>query len=139
MFYRVAAQPEKSLVALQGIYQYEGYNADGRLLLVGWLSVGPRHDTNDQTALAGTWGLGYVGDATCADPQRLLGAQTGKGELTAVILGEKFLINLTPKYFNYSVILDGSLQNGAFNGTWRWQIHGVIQTNGTFSAQRLLN
>ena len=134
MFYRVAAQ-QTPPTNVNGVYQYEGYNADGNPLVVGWLSIGPMPDYPD--LLSGTWALGYVGDPTCADPRQMIGEQIGKGVIEGAVVNGELRISLTPNIGNYYIHLTGSLQSGRYTGNWVWMIFTTVKTNGTFSTDRI--
>ena len=109
-----------------GAYAYGSYDSSGTALVRGWFTI----IVSDSTAISGEWHFEPIGN-----PQRI-GPQTGDGSLVGGINGEKFWIELNPKFRNNNLQLNGTLAMGRLSGQWTWIRYDGIANQGTFKAVR---
>ena len=110
-----------------GNYQYRSYNFLGDLVGEGTLYV----DQSGSNEFTGNWNIRMVRDC------RNCGAQFGSGFLTGHIENDTMYINLNPDDTEIDTYLVGLLNDGEYNGDWRWVSEEGFGYYGTFEAIKL--
>jgi len=117
-----------------GKYQYSGYDKNGRKILKGRLSiisVQPRRNKREESyEIKGYWQLHEIGDP------KLIGPQTGNGDLVGSIDKGEIHIELNPHMADNNVTLQGKIEGRRFHGTWRYSGFAGSINEGTFEATR---
>lgn len=125
---------ERSQPLRTGNYQYSGYDGSGRKILNGRLtiiSVQPhRNKHEDSYEIKGYWRLNKIGDP------KMIGPQTGTGELVGSIDKGEIHIDLNPHMSDNNVTLQGKIEGRRFHGTWRYSGFAGSISEGTFEATR---
>lgn len=109
-------------------YKYTSYTENGNIIITGYLWI----ESVDSTTIMGRWDFKLVGS------EENLGPQIGKGNFE----GQKdsrgsMQINLNPGFIDNNVILDGSLLNLDYNGTWSYIGFPGVINSGSFEAKQL--
>jgi hypothetical protein len=108
-------------------YKYTGFDSTGTKIISGYLWL----ESADSSMIKGRWAFKQVG--TCQN----IGPQIGKGNFE----GHKdsrgsMNLNLNPGYIDNNVILDGSLLDAHYNGSWSYIGYPGIINLGTFEATK---
>lgn len=110
------------------IYKYTGYDSTWNKIITGYLWI----DSVDSSVVKGRW------DFQLVNTEENFGPQIGSGNFE----GHKdsrgsMQINLNPGFIDSNVILDGSLLNSHYDGSWSYiGIPGIIN-RGTFKAEQI--
>lgn len=109
-------------------YKYTGYDSTGNKIISGYLWV----ESTDSSIVEGRWNFKQIG--TCQN----IGPQTGKGNFE----GHKdsrgsMNLNLNPGWIDNNVILDGSLLNSHYDGSWSYIGFPGIINRGGFEAEQI--
>lgn len=117
-----------------GNYQYSGYDKSGRKIVKGRLSiisVQPNRNKHEESyEIKGYWQLNKIGDP------KMIGPQTGTGELVGSIDKGEIYIDLNPHMNDNNVILQGKIEGRRFHGTWTYSGFAGPIGEGTFEATR---
>lgn len=109
-------------------YKYTGYDSSWTKIITGYLWI----DSIDSVHVKGRWNFKLILN------EENLGPQNGSGNFE----GHKdsrgsMRINLNPEWIDNNVLLDGSLLNSEYNGTWSYiGFPGEINW-GRFEADRV--
>jgi len=109
-------------------YKYTGYDSSWNKIITGYLWI----DSIDSVHVKGRWNFKLILN------EENLGPQNGSGNFE----GHKdsrgsMRINLNPEWIDNNVLLDGSLLNSEYNGTWSYiGFPGEINW-GRFEADRV--
>lgn len=115
---------------VHGGFEYRAYDPDGRLLLVGAVTLEARADS----AITGTWEIGW---APGADTTAVVGPQVGTGTLAGRYDGENTLIDLNPGWADNNVFLVAGAANGAdLSGEWQHSTFIGPVAEGRFELRR---
>ena len=109
-------------------YKYTGYDSTGNKIISGYLWI----DSFDSSIVIGRWNLKIVQN------EENIGPQIGKGSFEGMKVSHGSMrINLNPEWVDNNVLLDGSLLNSEYNGTWSYiGFPGEINW-GRFEADRV--
>lgn len=109
-------------------YKYTGFDSTGNKIISGYLWV----ESTDTSSVRGRWNFKLV------RYEENLGPQIGSGNFD----GHKdtrgsMQLNLNPGYIDNNVILDGSLLNSHYGGSWSYIGFPGIINRGTFEAEQI--
>ncbi len=109
-------------------YKYSGFDSTGNKIISGYLWV----ESTDSSIVKGGWNFKLILN------EENLGPQIGSGNFE----GHKdsrgsMQINLNPGFVDNNVILDGSLLNSHYDGSWSYIGFPGIINQGTFEAEQI--
>jgi hypothetical protein len=121
-----------------GAMSYEGYDASGHLVVVGWIDLDiPTLDAGSPipSDFSGSWGLSAL-----TDPDQI-GPQHGTGTLAGRFTDSGVVVELQPGQADNGVVLSGTLTAGGpvpmrFEGIWEWTTLSGVRATGTFHASQ---
>ena len=131
LFYRVAATGAASNI-VSGLYRYRGYDTNGELLIVGWLSL---PSTNSR--YAGDWVLGYARRTQFDGSDPALGPQIGVGSFSGGIDSSRVNINLNPDKIDDNVSIVGEFNGNVYTGIWYWSTDAAPWVFRKFLLERV--
>ena len=108
--------PVQSLSIPIGAFQYTGYDEAGNIIETGWLKL----VVSDPNNVVGTWQL----------------HTRGSGELRGAIENGRVVVDLNPRFVDNNFILDGTIQNGIYSGSWSQIGFGGVMGSGRFEARQ---
>jgi hypothetical protein len=107
-------------------YRYQAFDEMEVLTVEGDLFIA---DDADPTELVGSWTFDRVGPSG-------VGPQVGSGVASGQVSGEAATLSLAPATPDDAVVLDGTLTDRSFEGTWTWFDAGAPVAQGVFQARR---
>jgi hypothetical protein len=121
-----------------GAMSYSGFDAEGRLVVVGWIRL---DITSRYAAPGGSTPQPFTGDwslRALVDPS-LIGPQDGTGDLAGTFVADGVSVDLHPENADDDVVLLGVLTAGGpararYEGTWNWVTIAGVKVEGTFRA-----
>jgi hypothetical protein len=109
-----------------GAFQYKAFDSTGTLVVQGWIVL----DTRDSTHVVGEWRFAKIGE-----PHNI-GPQVGEGNFEGSFYGGDLYLNLNPRFADNNVLLNGTLREKSFSGTWMWVGFPGPLNHGSFQAAR---
>lgn len=107
-----------------GSYAYSGFDAAGRLVITGSLTL----DVQNPANVTGTWHLESVGSV------QNLGPQIGDGQLVGTLSGTTLNVNLNPNVNDSNVFLNGTFDVRTYRGQWTYSGFAGVLNQGSFEA-----